>query len=447
MKRIFFQTGGADEAAAQLKEKILNSPDELTGKVVYYVSNKGDDSNPGTSPDKPIKTVKRASELPLRSGNVVLFERGSVFRVDDALYLRGGVYYGAYGSGEKPTILGSVRDYADPEIWVLSDKQNIWETELPYDEAGMMNFNNDTYIGHRRFSLEALSRNGDYYHDTENQICYLYFDKGNPGEYFDNIEIATTKELVFGQNVNHVSIENICFKYGTFGAFTFGNNKEIKIKNCVMSWHGGRVYRFKGEESIRYGNAAEFWYRAYDIEVSHCFIDQVFDAALTFQGCGDDRAEFNNIRFSDNLIEYCSMNIEFWAGQKDDPNPPVIEDICIENNIIRFGGYGWGGIQRPDKGDQALFLAWNRLYDNMENFVVRNNIFDCADCNMVFAKSPNEQKGLQFYGNSYYQKAATGQHDYIQIVRDYDWIATNQEEFEKAVRMFEPSYKLVKWIY
>lgn len=446
MKKVIIQSGGADNAAAKLKEEILNSKDTLTGKNVYYVSNNGDDNYSGTSPDKPIKTIKKANELPLRSNDIVLFERGSVFRCDEPLYLRGGASYGAYGEGEKPIFLGSVRDYADSSLWKLF-KENIWEMDLPYAQAGLTNFNNDTYYGFRKFSMDLLSENGDFYHEVSSKKYYLYFDGGNPGEYFDNIEIATTNELVYAQNVNHISVENICFKYGTFGAFNFGNNKEIRVTNCVMTWHGGKHWPYsKDEKFARYGNALQLWYRAKDVEVSRCYIDQVFDAALTFQGRGDSIAEFENIRFCDNLIENCSMNIEVWAGNQGDAVPPLIKDIFIENNIVRFGGYGWGGIQRPDKADQALFLTWHRTYDNMSNFIVKNNIFDCADCYMIYAKSPKEQDGLIVNDNTYYQKAVTGSHNCIQIVRAYDKIATNQEQLEDAISHFEPSYKMVKWI-
>ena len=198
------------------------------------------------------------------------------------------------------------------------------------------------------------------------------------------------------------------------------------------------------EDSIK--KALEFWYRAYDISVKRCWIHQIFDAALTFQGVGDDRPEFINIDFSDNLIEYCSMNFEFWAGNQGDGFESIIENIYFAKNIIRFGGYGWGGIQRPDKGDQALILGWNRLYNQMKNFVVTDNILDCADGNIIFTKGPNEQKGLTVNNNTYYQKAHVPTHKFNEIVRGSGQCASNQAEFEREIAQFEISPKKVEWL-
>ena len=250
----------------------------------------------------------------------------------------------------------------------------------------------------------------------------------------------------YAQNVNHVSISNLAFKYATFSPFTLGNNKEIEMFDLEISWIGGRLFTKRENNYILYGNALEFWYRAYDISVKRCWIHQIFDAALTFQGFGDDRPEFINIDFSDNLIEYCSMNFEFWAGNQGDGFESIIENIYFAKNIIRFGGYGWGGIQRPDKGDQALILGWNRLYNQMKNFVVTDNILDCADGNIIFTKGPNEQKGLTVNNNTYYQKAHVPTHKFNEIVRGSGQCASNQAEFEREIAQFEISPKKVEWL-
>ncbi len=448
MNNVKFCIGGAEKEAAELKSKIQNAENLLSkGRVVYYVSNNGDDSNNGTSPDSPFKTIHKVNQLLLRSGDVILFERNSVFRMDEALHLYGGVSYGAYGEGEKPLMLGSVRDYADASVWKATESPAIWVIDLPLDEAGMVNFNNDTSIGWRRFGMEELKADGDYFHDLENGVLYLYCSEGNPGKIFNNIEIATMSELFYGLNVNHITVDNISFKYTTFGPFLFGNNKEINITNCEIGWVGGKVYTKNHDGYIRYGNAIQFWYRAYDISVTNCYIYQIFDAALTFQGCGDDRAEFVDITFKDNLIEYCSMNIEYWAGQKGESFDPMLKDIYINNNIIRFGGYGWGGIQRPDQFDQALILGWNRHYNDMENFNINDNILDCADCCIIFQISPKEQNGLNVYGNTYYQKKTTGSHQHVDAVRSENKIfPRNQADFEKAIAQFEDAPKSVIWL-
>lgn len=110
----------------------------------------------------------------------------------------------------------------------------------------------------------------------------MYCEKGNPGSCYRDIEIGTTDDLLFAQNVNDVRIDNLCLKYASRFAVNFGNNKEIQVSNCEIVWIGGADFN----DSIRYGNEVQFWYRGEDILVRRCLIHQVFDAALTFQGSG-----------------------------------------------------------------------------------------------------------------------------------------------------------------
>lgn len=67
--------------ADALRQSILNSSMEITvtGKS-YYVSNSGDDSNDGLSPETAWATVKRVSKAKLKPGDGVFFERGGIFR-------------------------------------------------------------------------------------------------------------------------------------------------------------------------------------------------------------------------------------------------------------------------------------------------------------------------------------------------------------------------------
>lgn len=75
----------------------------ITG-TTYYVSPTGSDSNSGTSPNTPWRTVKRVNEASLRPGDGVLFQGGATFS-DDTLMpqVSGGagspIVFGSYGQG------------------------------------------------------------------------------------------------------------------------------------------------------------------------------------------------------------------------------------------------------------------------------------------------------------------------------------------------------------
>jgi len=452
IEKVGIHYGGTDAQASQLRDEILSSqsPCEESKGTVYYAAQNGSDENDGRCPDFPLKSISAVGSLHLCPGDSVLFQRGSVFRTGEPLKLVSGVHYGAYGEGKKPEILGSLREYADETLWQPSGHENIWMTELSAqpEPAGCVTFNQDTYVGTWKMTFPELQRDGDFYHDAQANIFYMYLENINPGICFENIEISSARDLMIEHDggAEDIHIDNICFKYATFGPFLFSHVKHISITDCIMGWHGGRVFSVSDERVIRYGNAVEFWYQCDNIVVERCWVYQIFDAAMTFQGYADGPPQFTNIRFERNLIEYCSMNIEFWAGQEKDNHTPHIENISIQGNMIRFAGYGWGGVQRADKENQAMILGWNRLYEDLRNFVISDNVLDCADCSMIYTRPPAEQFGLTVQNNSFYQKKVSGTHGYVDVVRGSGVNAENQEELEKTLRTFDSQPKIIQWI-
>ena len=61
-------------------------------------------------------------------------------------------------------------------------------------------------------------------------------------------------------------------------------------------------------------------------------------------------------------------------------------------------------------------------------------------------KSPKEQKGLSVYKNTYFQKAPSGLHECVEIVKGLDIRATNDKELKEAIATFDENPKLVKWL-
>lgn len=100
-----------------------------SGAATYYVSNAGSDEYDGETPETAWRTLGRVNGASLVPGDAVQFRRGDCWR--GQLRPRSGdetgrVTYGAYGSGAKPLLLGSVR-LNDPEDWV-HEGENIWRT-------------------------------------------------------------------------------------------------------------------------------------------------------------------------------------------------------------------------------------------------------------------------------------------------------------------------------
>ena len=114
------------------------SPAAEPDGTTYFVSNSnGSDQADGHTPQTAWRTLDRVNSASFKPGDRVLFQRDNLWR--GQLLPQSGadgkpVTYGAYGTGAKPILQGSVaRDAANE--WVQSEK-NIWSTLPPTFREG-----------------------------------------------------------------------------------------------------------------------------------------------------------------------------------------------------------------------------------------------------------------------------------------------------------------------
>lgn len=89
---------------------------------VFYVAPDGRDSNRGTSPDRPWRTVGRVNRAALRAGDEVLFQGGRTF--SDAT-LMPGFGFSVSGTADEPIVFGSYgtgRAQLNRGIWLGTNK-------------------------------------------------------------------------------------------------------------------------------------------------------------------------------------------------------------------------------------------------------------------------------------------------------------------------------------
>ncbi|RIH65721.1 T9SS C-terminal target domain-containing protein [Mariniphaga sediminis] len=79
--------------------------------TIYYVSSAGNDSNSGTSPDKPWKSLAKVNSFNPAPGDQILFNRGDewvgTIKANASGTSGSPIVYGAYGTGSMPKIYGS----------------------------------------------------------------------------------------------------------------------------------------------------------------------------------------------------------------------------------------------------------------------------------------------------------------------------------------------------
>ncbi|MBR5012056.1 MAG: hypothetical protein IKY12_05800, partial [Clostridia bacterium] len=177
----------SDTAAKNMLKTIEARPDTLkpkSGGRYIYVSNDGKDaSGNGYSASKPVATIAYANRL-AKAGDVVVLNRGDFWR--ERIVGVEGVSYGAYGSGNKPTIYGSPENLAN-RTWTATDKKDVYSVPLgSTSNVGALVFDHGVAVASFKFKADDVKDNYDFY--VSGAKAYVYCTDGNPGELFANIE-------------------------------------------------------------------------------------------------------------------------------------------------------------------------------------------------------------------------------------------------------------------
>ena len=443
--------GYADKERNKLRDEILNTPNTLElydvkGKV-YYVSTSGNDANDGLSPEKPIQTLAAVDGLLLEDGDAVLFERGCIWRMTEVFECRSYITYGSYGEGRKPMILGSPKNFAQ-EIWKPSKKKNVWQINYMYNYPCGAFFDNGKEAGYLKTSMRAMTANTHFFFDESMATLYLYCDKGNPSDVWDDIEFSQAKmKLHLNGGVHDVVVDNIAIRYtGQGGVGGSYKNGQFTVTNCEIGFTGGAWVGGDPSSGVRYCNGLEAWCAVPNIKWDHNWIYHTFDTAVSPQG--NQGTNYHNMSMDKNLLEFNNADFEFFEAL-----PGKYKNYTMNNNICRFTSLGWG-TREDDGGIRGIDgVQRGTVYvDQIESMYFNNNIIDCPG-RMIYKMTIGSKKAYDNWerkGNVYYIKqsirtttALTFQfHWKDATTRVSGHSATNAKETIKAFAEFEPDAKV-----
>lgn len=392
--------GGYAKEADALRREILDTPNTeeiypITGRK-YYISK-----------EQPLTDVP----TDLHPGDAVLFERGGLWRVGwkETFRVPAGVTFGSYGKGDKPKLYGSVRNWIDAP-WE-KESEHLYKTVVTGGNPGIIVFDEVAALGVKKWTLEDVKSNYDFYYAPD-ETMYLYYE-GDLTADFDSIEIGQRGKIV--KMSDDSTLDNICLRYTGSHAVAAGDQlKNVSVTNCEIGFIGGSQ-QFK---QVRFGNGVELQLGSINSKVSHNWVYQCYDAGVTFQSWNTGReTNYHGVEFSDNLIEFCDYGIEYFTTGIDCEGGSYSDykNIHLTGNVIRFSGYEWSFMQRPDKWMNSHIRGgqWAWVPDT-EDFLISGNVFDCSRANIIFWwwHDPEREKpyihpephaGLTVRDNTYFQ--------------------------------------------
>ncbi|MGI5832661.1 MAG: hypothetical protein ACOX6D_09075 [Thermoguttaceae bacterium] len=375
----------------------------------YYIdSDHGDDKNTGTSPESAWASLKQVNEFRFAPGDRVLFARGGLWR--GSLQLQSGtegapLYYGAYGKGAKPILLGSVP--LSNEINWLPAGENLWVcSDAVVPAFGTTDVGNIILNGKKaafkKWTKEDLKAQDDFWFDLTGDKHIYYYSEENPGKRYIDVEAAIMKYVISHTGSSYVVFDGFDIRYGSSHGFGGGEVSHYVIRNCDISWiGGGDQYKGGGEgRRVRFGNGVEFWGSADDCLVENNKLWEIYDAALTNQGVGGNVQ--SNITYRNNLIWNAEYSFEYWNGEGSET-----KNILFEKNLCYNAGFGWGHVQRADPNGRCVMVYQNAAHT--ENVVIRDNVFcDAINSLVRVCYCPTNPDwtttGLTLDGNRYYNE-------------------------------------------
>jgi len=391
--------------------------------ATYYVSSfGGNDQADGFSPQTAWRTLARVNAAAVQPGDKILFQCDNIWR--GQLFAKSGaagrsVTYGAYGSGAKPILQGSVAKDA-PDAWVKAGN-NLWKTLSPMVanqafkaenirpavepstdhslsvDVGNIIFDQGAVCGIKKWHREELRHNGDFWYDPANQQVWLYSDLPL-GTQHHSIELALKKNIIEEGGCQYVTYDELQLRYGAAHGIGGGNTSHITVRRCDVSFiGGGHQFTRPDGQPVRYGNGIEFWGAAHHNLVEYCRLWEIYDAALTNQGRGSDSEEVD-IAYRNNVIWNAEYSFEYWNG----PARARTENIFFEHNTCVDAGYGWSHNQRPDRNGHHLMFYHNAAATC--GVVVRNNIF-CNTTESGLRMENDWCTGLKLDHNLWFQQS------------------------------------------
>lgn len=333
----------------------------------YYISSSGNDTNSGTLTSLSWQSISQVNTFNFSPGDSILFKRGDVWRgqlLPQSGNSSDNIYYGAYSTGDNPTILGS-ENYSNISDWI-NVGGNIWRCNTVFStDVGNIIFDNAVSVGFKKWNQADLLNQTDFWFDLSTNELLLY-SVANPASTYSSIELALRKNIVYQENRSYITYENLSIKYGAAHGFGGGNTANITISACEISYIGGGDLNMNG--IVRYGNGVEFWGNASNNKVEKCKIWEIYDTGVTNQNHTTPSTQ-ENIRYENNLIWNCGLSsFEYWNR----PATSSTSEIFFENNTCLNAGYGWGEQREDYHGIHAIIDSNPAQTDTIH---IRNNIF------------------------------------------------------------------------
>jgi hypothetical protein len=312
-------------AAAGASLAVPQSAARADGATTYYVSPTGSDSNSGTSPGAAIKTLGRASGLPLNPGDQVMLERGATFSGKLAVWRSGTpadpITIGGYGSGSKPVVTGDCLEVGGSYV-TMTDLSVQYCTTNGIWTDGVGNVISDVEAAHNIQGIDV----GEHARNTKVVRNYLH----------NNDRMAPDTPGAFDD-------------WGAVGMVVQGDDTEVAYNTIADNWAPSPDFGTDGSAVEIYGGIGTL--------VHH----NTATNNRTFTELGNNRSADNTFAYNQVTSNLKDTEFLITRGSADYFGP--VNGTVAVNNSVKLTGSNSLGFSCYAGCTPSLLMLYNNVFD------------------------------------------------------------------------------------
>jgi hypothetical protein len=363
----------------------------------YYISNLGNNSNDGLSPETSKQTLSSITNA--SPGDTIFYKRGDVWRENFVFYSSGTsgnqIVFDAYGTGDNPRFTGAnlISSFSD-------GGSNIWDATVTTEPLVVLKSRTlQTNAGSRA----AIDEEGEWFWTGNTLSVYATSDPSGLVEAanrsdvlstagrnyltFRNItvECSNTRDYAmvhtsYSSTENSVKFYNCIFQYSAgygiwIGAGANGAVSNGMLDSCIIryNWNNGIFVQYSATSyTIRnceiYSNGLDpvnaangIWGNLGGFTISNC---DVYDNGIGVTN-GPPHGIYHHISAGTVTIRNCTIH--------DQPNGSGIRlrgDAIVSNNAIYDNADAGINIDQNESAGETYTITGNLIYGNDDNAVI-----------------------------------------------------------------------------
>lgn len=371
----------------------------------YYVKTAGNNSNTGQSDAQAWATIAKINSSTFNPGDSIFFNCGDTWRETLEVPSDGSaevnLYFGKYGTGANPRILGSKAT----TTWT-NQGSNVWKTDITFTNPRSLYPNYADIVfnesGTERFGIyqsTTASLNAAYEWTWSSNYIYVY-STSDPASAYTGIEVQQRQFCISTNDNPYLHFDGIDVGYSANAGYDSNNDHTVSdqhgciIENCEIGFIGGVTgQQFGFGTAIAYSNLT-----IRNNDIHHCgrrgiSINMEYNASPY---------TVHDILIEDNEFHHGSHTTSLDMTVNNGGSSSSIDGVIFRRNLV----YEENGASVNYTSCQIWFQAYSGT-GTMDNIQIYSNVFKYWREN-AFNSECRTIKNVYIYNNTFYENNTAG---------------------------------------